>query len=97
MPRGPDPAPPPRWAADPAVLGRALATTLALRRRDRDRPLADQLRRLRAEASRLAPRPDPAPTDRTVRLLQRDLRAVLPMTSGPRTAALRLLLETGTR
>jgi hypothetical protein len=92
-----DLAPPPRWATDPTVLGRALAETLALRRRDRDRPLVDQLRRLRAESQRLAPRRDPAPQDPTVRLLQRDLRAVLPMTTGPRTPALRLLLETGTR
>lgn len=87
---------PPSWAADAALLGRAIAETL-LRGADDDRPTGAALRHFRTSASRLHPRRDPPAQDGPVRLYQRDIRTVLDASTGQRRSALRLLLEAGTR
>ena len=87
---------PPSWAADAALLGRAIGETLS-RGLDDGRPPGAAIRHFRTAASRLHPRRDPPPQDGPVRLYQRDIRTVLDAATSQRRSALRLLLEAGTR
>lgn len=87
---------PPSWAADAALLGRAIAETLS-RGSEGDRPTDAALRHFRTAATRLHPRRDPPAQEGPVRLYQRDIRTVQDAATGQRRSALRLLLEAGTR
>jgi hypothetical protein len=88
---------PPMWVEDAVILGSALAGLLRRSPGGDLPPSAARLRELRAAVEALAPRDEAPSDDSLVRLLQRDLRAVLPGVSGSRRSALSSLLQTGGR